>query len=310
MIIVTGCAGFIGSHLCEHLLEKKETILGIDNLNDYYDLSQKHSNLKILEKYKNFSFINEDIKTTKCIEKYKPSIVINLASMAGVRPSIDNPVKYADNNILGQINLLEQAKNVVDKFIYASSSSIYGSNKKVPFSEDDLVQNQISPYATSKLCLENYAKLYKNLFNLNVVGLRFFTVYGPRGRPDMAPLKFLNKIEKGEIIEKYGNNTSRDYTYITDIINGIVSVIYSNNNLNELYNLGNSYPITLDDFIKTCEKVVGKKASIKLLDNQIGDVKITYADISLAQKDLKYSPEVNLEEGLKNTYMWMKNKQN
>ena len=300
-ILVTGCAGFIGSHVSEYLLKRNDIVLGIDNLNDYYDVNRKLENLEVLNKYENFKFCKDDIRTTKIIEEWKPDKICHLASMAGVRYSIKHPEIYVDVNINGFINILEQSKKVdVKQIVYASSSSVYGLNKKVPFSESDVIESPNSPYASSKMAMELYAKTYHQLYELNLIGLRFFTVYGPRGRPDMAPYKFLKAIKDGNIFQKYGNGTSsRDYTYIEDIVNGVVSSLDNKNNVKcEVYNLGNSSPVSLNEFIELCEKVVGKKAKYEQIGNQLGDVPHTYADISKAKKDLNYDPKVKLEEGL------------
>ena len=311
MILITGCAGFIGSHLCEYLLKKKFYVVGIDNINDYYNVDIKIDNLVILEKYKNFKFYKEDTVNTKLINELKPEIVVHLASLAGVRNSINNMSQYAENNILSQINLLEQCKDIkIEKYIYASSSSVYGLNENVPFNESDIILKQNSPYATTKVCLENYANMFNTLYGVNTIGLRFFTVYGPRGRPDMAPYIFLNSINKKMKFNKFGTGESyRDYTYIDDIVEGIYKLIISKNtNLSRIYNLGNSNPITLNKFIETCEKVTSKKAIYNQIGNQQGDVPHTYSNISLAKKDFDYNPKVSLEEGLALTYKWIINK--
>jgi UDP-glucuronate 4-epimerase len=305
-ILVTGCAGFIGSHTCEYLLKRGDEILGIDNLNDYYDIERKKENLEVLNKYENFEFKKEDIRTTKVIEEWKPEKICHLASMAGVRYSIEHPKLYIDVNINGFINILEQARKVgVKQIVYASSSSVYGLNKKRPFSESDPIETPNSPYACSKMAMELYAKTYHQLYNLNMIGLRFFTVYGPRGRPDMAPYKFLKAIKEGTKFYKYGDGTSsRDYTYVSDIVSGVVSSIDNKKELKcEVYNLGNSSPVSLNEFIKLCEKVVGKKANYEQIGNQLGDVPHTYADISKAKRDLDYEPKVKLEEGLSLMYV-------
>lgn len=308
-ILITGCCGFIGSHLSEKLLKLNHNIIGIDNLNNYYDTNIKLKNLEILKIYQNFSFYKEDIINTQIITKLKPEIVINLAAMAGVRYSLENPKLYIKNNVEGQTNLLEQAaKNNIKMFIYASSSSVYGKNEKVPFTETDTLNNINSPYAASKRSCEIMANLYHKLYNLPVFGLRFFTVYGPRGRPDMAPYKFLYKISNSEKIDKYGNGESyRDYTYIDDIVKGIIGVIKNKNKrICEIYNLGNSTPISLNKFIEICEKITNKKAIINQLPDQPGDVPKTYSNIEKSKKDLDYSPSTNLEDGLKKTLLWLK----
>jgi len=313
-ILITGCVGFIGSHLCEYLLENRlfEEVIGIDNLDPYYDISIKENNLRLLNKFPNFIFLKEDIVTTKYIEKYKPEIICHLASLAGVRNSLENPKNYCRVNIEGMINLLEQAKIYKPKnFVFASSSSVYGTNQKVPFKEIDNIDNINSPYAASKKAMEVYGQLYNQLYDLDIIGLRFFTVYGPRGRPDMAPYKFMNAIKNDLEITKYGKGDSfRDYTYVSDIVQGIVGAINSRKGGFEVYNLGNGNPITLNEFISTCEKVSGKTAKIKEIENQQGDVPGTYACIEKANTDLGYNPTVKLDEGLKNVlaYKYVENK--
>tara|TARA_B100000674_G_scaffold417720_1_gene367791 strand:- start:672 stop:1610 length:939 start_codon:yes stop_codon:yes gene_type:complete len=307
-LLVTGCCGFIGSHLCERLLKEKYIVYGIDIINNYYSIEQKFKNLQILQEYKNFTFKLENICDTKIIDEIKPDIVINIAAMAGVRYSLENPKIYMKTNVEGQINLLKQSvDNNVKLFIYASSSSVYGTNKKVPFSEEDDILNLNSPYAASKRSGELMAELYNKLYKLNVIGLRFFTVYGPRGRPDMAPFKFLSKIMDEETIDKYGNGTTyRDYTYIDDIVNGILGAIRNKNNRTcEVYNLGNSLPHSLNEFIKSCERVTGKKAIINQMGDQLGDVPKTFADITKAKNDLDYLPKIKLDDGLKRMYDWL-----
>ena len=312
-ILVTGCAGFIGSHLCDYILKNNlyKTIYGLDNLDPYYNIDQKKENLKILNKYENFIFLEESIINTDAINKFKPDIVCHLGSLAGVRNSIENPIEYAKINILGMINLLEQSKdNNITNFVFASSSSVYGLNIISPFTETQNTDLINSPYAASKKTMEIYGKLYNQLYDMNIIGLRFFTVYGPRGRPDMAPYKFLNSIINNKPITKYGNGeTFRDYTYIDDIISGIIASLKLNDSGFKIYNLGNNTPITLNQFIDTCEKVAKKKAIIKLLQNQKGDVPCTYADITLAKKELNYNPKTSLEDGLTNLFNWL-NKNN
>ena len=306
-ILVTGCAGFIGSHLCERLLEDNHNIIGIDNLNDYYDINLKKTNLDILYKYKNFSFYKKDVCDIKLID-YTPDKVVHLASMAGVRYSINNPKLYIKNNIEGFVNILDECqKNNIKDIVYASSSSVYGLNIKIPFSEDDTINKCNSPYAASKLAMEIFAKTYSQLYNLSCIGLRFFTVYGSRGRPDMAPYKFLNSISNNIEFQKYGNGMSfRDYTYIDDIIDGILGAIQNRKNIKcEVYNLGNNKPVSLNDFINICEKVTGKKAKYKQIENQKGDVPYTCADIEKAKRDLNYNPQISLQDGLKLTFNYL-----
>ena len=305
-ILVTGCAGFIGSHTCEYLLKRGNQVLGIDNLNDYYDVERKMQNLEMLKKYENFTFRKEDICDTNSISEWKPDKICHLASMAGVRYSIEHPKLYIKVNIEGFIHILEESrKNKVQQIVYASSSSVYGLNKKVPFSEDDPIATPNSPYASSKMAMELFAKTYHQLYNLNLIGLRFFTVYGPRGRPDMAPYKFLKAIKEGTTFQKYGDGTSsRDYTYVDDIVSGVVASLDNEKEVKcEVYNLGNSSPVSLNEFIALCEKVVGKQANYEQIGNQLGDVPHTYADISKAKRDLGYDPKVGLDEGLSLMYI-------
>jgi UDP-glucuronate 4-epimerase len=305
-ILVTGCAGFIGSHVCEYLLKRGDIVIGIDNINDYYDVKRKENNLEILKKFTNFTFFKDDICTTNIISEYKPSKIIHLAAMAGVRYSLENPLLYEKVNIGGFIHILEECKkNNVKHIVYASSSSVYGLNTKVPFSESDPIEKCNSPYACSKMCKEIYAKTYYQLYGIKNIGLRFFTVYGPRGRPDMAPYLFLNAIKNEQKIKKFGDGTSsRDYTYIDDIVSGIIGALDNPNNIScDIYNLGNSSPVSLNEFIETCEKVTGKKAIIEQYPEQLGDVPHTYADISKAKKDLNYLPKTSLKDGLTKFYI-------
>lgn len=306
-ILITGCAGFIGSHLSEKLCNKNHNIIGIDIINDYYDINIKFKNLEILKKYNNFTFFQENIINTDIFSKYKFDIVINLAAMCGVRNSLNNPEIYFETNVVGTTHLLKQCvKYNVKKYIYASSSSVYGTNTKIPFSEEDLVNNLNSPYAVSKKNSEDIAKLYSKLYGIQTIGFRFFTVYGERGRPDMAPYKFLNNIWKEIPIDKYGDgNSKRDYTYVMDIVNGIAAAVFSEKKY-EIYNLGNETPITLNEFIETCELITGKKAIINQMGEQLGDVPITYATIEKAKNELEYYPKVKLENGLKNMFNWLK----
>lgn len=301
-ILVTGSCGFIGSHVCEFLLEQGEEVLGLDIMNEYYDKKKKQKNLEMLQKYENFVFVCEDMRTTNIIEKWKPDKIIHLASMVGVRDSIKHPHLYNEVNVGGFIHILEESvKNKVKHLVYASSSSVYGTNTNVPFTETDELHKLNSPYACSKMAMEIYARMYSQLYGLTNIGLRFFTVYGPRGRPDMAPYKFIHSIEKGIPIDKYGDGTTmRDYTYIDDIVSGIIGALDNHNgDICEIYNLGNSNPISLNQFIEICERVCGKKAVIREFENQRGDVPITYANIEKANKSFYYSPNMDVENGLR-----------
>lgn len=309
-IIVTGCAGFIGSHVSEYLLKRGDIVIGIDSMNNYYNINIKNNNINLLKKYSNFTFICENILNSNVVEKFKPDKICHLASMAGVRYSLENPCLYIRENIEGFTYLLNECvKYNVRHIVYASSSSVYGLNKKVPFNENDEIAQCNSPYAASKLSKEIFAKMYSQLYGIETIGLRFFTVYGPRGRPDMAPFKFIDKISKQLPIDKYGDgNSMRDYTYISDIVNGILSCITINiDNNYEIFNLGNNNPISLNDFISICEDIIQKKALINFKDNQLGDVPITYADISKSQKLLNYNPIINIKDGLKLFYEYYKN---
>lgn len=301
VILVTGCAGFIGSHLCESLLESNKHVIGIDNLNDYYDPKIKQRNLRILEKYPNFRFLQDDIRTTNAVTLYRPDSVYHLAGMAGVRYSIENPELYMDVNVTGFIHLLEQAKRVQCPVYYASSSSVYGTNV-VPFCEDDNTTNMNSPYAVSKYAMDMLAKQYCYTYNMKIVGVRFFTVYGPRGRPDMAPHRFLKAIHEQTYIDKYGNGTStRDYTYISDVVDGLLLIGEKSPHGYNIYNIGSSHPVSLNEFITECERTVGKKALVKVIGDQQGDVPHTYANIDKL-KALGFTPKVSLRSGLLRTY--------
>lgn len=310
-ILVTGCAGFIGSHVTEALLKRGDSVIGIDNLNDYYDVKKKEKNLEILKKHKDFNFYKENIRNyeelKKIFEKEKPEKVVHIAARAGVRPSIKDPLLYHDVNVRGTLNLLDLAKDYkVKSFVFASSSSVYGNQKKIPFSETDDVSNPISPYAATKKAAELLCHTYHHLYNMKITCLRFFTVYGPRGRPDMAPYKFTKLIMGGKPIPKYGDGTTkRDYTYVTDIVKGVIAAVDKELDF-EIVNLGNNRPIELNEFIRVIERVTGKKAIINQMPMQQGDVNITYANITKAQKLLGYKPETSIEEGMKKFVEWYK----
>ena len=311
-ILVTGAAGFIGFHSSLAILRNKNEVIGLDNLNDYYDVTLKKDRLKILRSKKNFAFIKGDIEDKKIfrkLKKHKIDIILNLAAQAGVRYSLKNPYSYVQSNILGQLNLLEYAKICkVKKFIYASSSSVYGGNKVLPFSIKDRVDNPVSLYAASKKSAELISECYSHLFEMNCIGLRFFTVYGPWGRPDMATFIFTKKIlEKKSIdIFNYGK-MQRDFTYIDDIVQGIMGAIkITGRNRHKIYNLGNSNPEVLLHFIQVIEENLGIKAKKKFLPIQPGDVEKTFADISDSKKELGFSPKTQINEGVPKFIKWYK----
>jgi UDP-glucuronate 4-epimerase len=310
-ILVTGCAGFIGSHVCEALLQRGDSVIGIDNLNDYYNINFKKQNLGILKKYPGFVFYKHDIcdynAMKKIFEKEKPGKIVHLAARAGVRPSIEQPLLYEEVNVKGTLNLLELCRHYnIKHFIFASSSSVYGNLKKTLFSEKDDVNNPISPYAATKKAAELLCHTYHHLFNMKITCLRFFTVYGPRGRPDMAPYKFTQRIIEGKPLQKFGNGKSkRDYTFIADIVSGVISAIDKELEF-EIINLGNNKPVELNNFISILEKIIGKKAVIEQMPMQPGDVEVTYADIRKARKLLGYKPVTSFEQGMKEFVEWYK----
>ena len=333
-ILVTGVAGFIGAFLCKKLLEtSKDEIVGIDNLNDYYDVSLKESRLEMLSSYKNFKFVKGDISNKEFVEKlfedHKFDVVVNLAAQAGVRYSIDHPDIYIQSNIFGFYNILEACRNhPIKHLVYASSSSVYGGNEKVPFSVKDKVDNPVSLYAATKKSDELLAHAYSKLYNIPTTGLRFFTVYGPMGRPDMAYFSFTNKLIKSETIEifNYGN-CKRDFTYIDDIVEGIARVMKKAPEKKDgedglpippyrLYNIGNNKPENLLDFVNILSdeliragvlpKNYDFEAHKKLVPMQPGDVPVTYADTSDLERDFEYKPSTPLREGLRKFAEWYK----
>jgi UDP-glucuronate 4-epimerase len=328
-ILVTGAAGFIGSALSLRLLGRGDEVVGIDNLNDYYDVNLKIARLKRLEEYDRFKFVKLDIADRLAVEdifaKEKFQKVMHLAAQAGVRYSITNPHAYIDSNIVGFINILEGCRhNVVEHLAYASSSSVYGANTKMPFSIHDNVDHPVSLYAASKKANELMAHTYSHLYNLPTTGLRFFTVYGPWGRPDMSLFLFTRNILEGKPIDvfNYGNHR-RDFTYVDDIVEGVIRVVDKPAQVNadwasetpdpassfapyRLYNIGNNNPVPLLMFIETLEKCLGKKAIINLLPLQQGDVPDTYADVSDLVRDLGYKPSTLLEDGIRNFVEWYK----
>lgn len=326
-ILVTGAAGFIGSYLSKKILESFDgaKVVGIDSITDYYDVNLKYERLKMLSSFGDrFVFEKGDIADKSTVEKlfteHKPTLVVNLAAQAGVRYSITNPDAYIHSNIIGFYNILESCRHhSVEHLVYASSSSVYGSNKKVPYSTTDKVDNPVSLYAATKKSNELFAHAYCKLYGIKATGLRFFTVYGPMGRPDMAYFKFTNKLVKGEPIQIYNNGDMyRDFTYIDDIVTGIVNVMQKTPELTEdgaaykVYNIGNNKPSSLMNFVEILEKCLMDEGIIKepgkkeLLPMQPGDVYQTYADISDLEKDFGFKPSTTLETGLANFAKWYK----
>lgn len=317
-IMVTGVAGFIGFCLTKSLLEKGMVVCGYDNINDYYDISLKEARLEILKSYDNFIFYKNDLcninALEKVFEKEGCNIVINLAARAGVRYSIENPRAYLESNIIGFFNVLECCKKYnIKHLIYASSSSVYGNNTKVPFATDDKTDNPISFYAASKKTDELMAYSYSSMYNIRTTGLRFFTVYGPFGRPDMAYFKFTKNIFEDKEIDIYNNGDMyRDFTYIDDIVEGIDKIIFNekltndNNKIYNIYNIGNNTCIKLMDFINVLEECIGKKAKKKFHSMQIGDVYQTYANVDDLIKDYGYKPSTDIKKGLYKFVEWYK----
>ena len=308
-IVITGAAGFIGSHMCEYLIKQGHKVIGLDNFDLFYSKQLKELNISQLMTNKQFHFFEGDIRDSKILEEIfsftKVDVVIHLAAKAGVRPSIDLITEYYDVNVNGTISILEaMRKNEVNKLIFASSSSIYGNNNKVPFSEVDRVDNPISPYASTKKSGELLCHVYNHLYNINITCLRFFTVYGPRQRPDLAIHKFTKLIDENKPIPFYGDGfTSRDYTYIEDILNGINGAIKNLKGFH-IYNLGESKVIMLNDLVKIIERNIGKKAILEKLPSQPGDVVSTYADITKARKEIGFKPKYDFERGIKKFVEW------
>ncbi len=306
-VLVTGGAGFIGSHVCDRFLKEGHEVICLDDFNDYYSPDRKRKNIEHNLKNKRFELLKKDIRENldEVFKNKGINAVIHLAARAGVRPSLENPNLYYDVNVTGTVNILENARKYgINRIIFASSSSVYGANTKTPFSEKDIIEKQISPYAMTKKIGEIICKNYSDLCDVNITCLRFFTVYGERGRPDMAPYKFFDLIYNGRPITMFGDGTTkRDYTYIGDIVDGIMAAFEKNLKF-EIINLGNSKPVLLKDFIHTIEKITSKKANILRQDMQKGDVDITFADISKANKLLGYKPNATIEEGMRKFSKW------
>ena len=317
-ILVTGAAGFIGFHLSKSLLQKGVAVVGFDNINDYYDVNLKYSRLAILENFENFTFVKGDLadKTTvdKLFSESKFDIVVNLAAQAGVRYSIENPQAYIESNVIGFFNTLEACRNnPVEHLLYASSSSVYGNQQKTPFSTDDDVSKPISLYAATKKSNELMAYTYSHLYSIPSTGLRFFTVYGPYGRPDMACFSFTEKILRGETIKIFNNGDMyRDFTYIDDIVKGVENMLCNppeadeNGDRATVYNIGNNSPEKLMYFVETLEKALGKTAEKEFLPMQPGDVYQTYADVTPLIEKFGFKPSTSIEDGLARFVEWYK----
>ncbi|MEK4581166.1 MULTISPECIES: GDP-mannose 4,6-dehydratase [Bacillus] len=321
--LVTGAAGFVGYFLSKKLLEQGCQVIGIDNINDYYDVNLKYARLEQLKPYEKFTFIKGDISDkdmiTKLFEEYKPNIVVNLAAQAGVRYSIENPDVYIQSNVIGFYNILEACRHFsVDHLVYASSSSVYGANKKVPFEETDFVDNPVSLYASTKKSNELMAHTYSHLYKIPATGLRFFTVYGPMGRPDMAYFGFTDKYFAGDSIKIFNNgdfenDLYRDFTYIDDIVEGIQRLLSNppkGDVEHKVFNIGNNNPEKLMVFIETLEKVLGKALGREVTFEKVfepikpGDVPATYASTDLLQKAVDFKPETSIEKGLQEFANW------
>ncbi|MHC4870664.1 MAG: GDP-mannose 4,6-dehydratase [Planctomycetota bacterium] len=308
--LITGAAGFIGSSLTDTLLQRGDTVIGLDNFDSFYERKHKEHNLKSALTDTNFKFIEGDIRNPAEVKnafELNPEVVIHLAAKAGVRPSIEDPTIYQDVNINGTVNILEAMRNSkCRKLIFASSSSVYGNNKKVPFSESDPVDHPISPYAATKKAGELLCHTYHHLFDINIFCMRFFTVYGPRQRPDLAIRKFTRLMSEGKQLKMFGDgSTSRDYTYIKDILQGITSSIDRCSGF-EIFNLGESKPVLLRDLISCIAKNLGITPDIKVEPMQPGDVNQTYADIDKARQMLDYSPVTDIDCGINEFVKWFR----
>lgn len=314
-IVVTGGAGFIGSSLIDALLLDfpDSKIFNIDNFDDFYYRKIKEKNIEKHLNNKNYQLVELDIENKEALQTFSQKtpidVIVHLAAKVGVRPSIENAVEYIETNVTGTLNMLNLAKKKeVRKFILASSSSVYGSNPNVPWQEDDLNLQPISPYAVTKIAAEKLCQTYQSLYGIDTTVLRFFTVYGPKQRPDLAIHKFFRAIKKNEAIPFYGNgDTERDYTYIDDIIDGVIKSMKRNSKGFEIFNLGNNQTISLKELIENIKKVSNKHINIKHLPMQAGDVQKTYANIDKARNELDYNPKTKLEVGLKKFKTWFDN---
>ena len=312
-ILVTGAAGFVGSHLCERLIERGDTVVGLDNFDPFYARAIKEDNIAQLRDRTQFTLAQGDIRdaefVTDLLSSSPVDAIVHLAARVGVRPSIADPLGYQDVNVNGTVVLLEAARQLgIKKFVFASSSSIYGNNKKVPFAETDNVDYPISPYAATKKAGELMCYTYSRLYHIDMTCLRFFTVYGPRQRPDLAIYKFTELILAGQPIPVFGDGSmQRDFTYVGDIVNGVTAALDRPADY-EIYNLGESRPIRLDELIGAIEQALGKKAVIEWLPDQPGDVQRTYADVRKAQKHLGYNPQTEIAVGLRQFIEWFRSK--
>ena len=308
-ILITGAAGFIGSHLSERLLARGETVLGLDNFNDFYDPAIKRKHAALLEQHEGFRMVEGDIRDAEMLQGLfadaKPGSVVHLAAMAGVRPSLVDPAYYHDVNCTGTAVLLEATRNAgISKFVFGSSSSVYGGNEKVPFHEDDDVSGPVSPYAATKRGNELTCHTFSHLYGMDIACMRFFTVYGPRQRPEMAIHKFVRHVEQGQPLPCYGDGSSeRDYTFIEDILDGLVKA-HDRSKGFRIYNLGESSTISLRDLVAAIGRATGKEPQVDWQPMQPGDVPRTFADVSRAREELGYDPQVGIEEGLARFVEW------
>jgi len=318
-ILVTGAAGFIGYHLAQRLLSQGEQVYGIDNLNDYYDVNLKKARLAQLQSHSEFTFQHLDLidraGISQLFQNQKFDRVVHLAAQAGVRYSLENPHAYEDSNLTGFLNILEGCRHSkIEHLVFASSSSVYGANTKIPFAVSDNVDHPISLYAATKKANELMAHCYSHLYNLPITGLRFFTVYGPWGRPDMAYFKFVKAIAENQPIDVYNfGKMQRDFTYIDDVIEGVVRVMYKSPQSNsqnsstapyKIYNIGNNSPVELLTFIEVIESAMGQTVTKNLLPMQPGDVPSTYADVDELMKDVGFKPVTPIEEGINHFVQW------
>ena len=314
-VLVTGACGFIGSHVCEALLGRGDVVVGLDNFNDFYDPRLKHENRELLERHPGFTLVRGSILDEDALARAfspRPDVVVHLAAWAGVRPSIERPALYTRENVDGTVAVMDalrarpDAWGVPPRLVFASSSSVYGKNSKVPFEEDDPIAHPVSPYAATKRAGELLAYTYHHLYRVDVTCLRFFTVYGPRQRPEMAIHKFARLLLDGKAVPRYGDGTSRrDYTYIADIVQGVLAAVDRCAGFH-LYNLGNSRTVTLDELIEKLAAALGVPAQVEPQPEQPGDVPVTYADVGRARRELDYRPDFPLERGLAEFAAWLK----